>query len=40
VYFALQDWFDIDTANVFNLLFAADKRQNSRRAHLLRIEQF
>src|SRR5882757_2049747 len=36
-YLALQGWYDIDSAKVFNLLSAADKRQNTRRAHLLRL---
>jgi len=36
-YLALQGWYDIDSAKVFNLLSAADKRQNSRQAHPLRL---
>jgi hypothetical protein len=36
-YLALQGWYDIDSAKVFNLLSAADKRRNTRRAHLLRL---
>jgi hypothetical protein len=35
---ALQGWYDIDSAKVFNLLSAADKRQNTRRAHLLLLQ--
>jgi len=35
---ALQGWYDIDSAEVFNLLSAADKRQNTGRAHLLRVQ--
>jgi hypothetical protein len=38
-YLALQGWYDIDSAKVFNLLSAADKWQNTRRAHLLRLQQ-
>jgi len=37
-YLALQGWYDIDLAKVFNLLSAADKRRNTRRAHLLRLK--
>jgi len=37
-YVALQGWYDIDLAKVFNLLSAADKRLNARRAHLLRLQ--
>ena len=33
---ALQGWYDIDWAKVFNLLYATDKQRNTRRAHLLR----
>jgi len=35
---ALQGWYDIDSAKVFNLLSAADKRRNTRRAHPLRVQ--
>jgi len=35
---ALQGWYDIDSAKVFNLLSATDKLRNTRRAHLLRIQ--
>jgi len=35
-YLALQGWYNIDSAKVFNLLSAANPRQNTRRAHLLR----
>jgi hypothetical protein len=38
-YLALQGWYDIDSANVFNLLSAADKRRSIYRAHLLRLQQ-
>jgi len=36
-YLALQGWYDIDSAKVFNLLSAADDRRNTRQAHLLRL---
>jgi hypothetical protein len=36
-YLALEGWYDIDCAKVFNLLSAADKHQNTRRPHLLRL---
>jgi len=36
-YLALQGWHDINSARVFNLLSAANKRRNMRRAHLLRL---
>jgi hypothetical protein len=36
-YHSLQDWYDVDSAEVFNLLSAANKRQNTRQAHLLRL---
>jgi len=36
-YLALQGWYDIDSAKVFNLLSAANKRRNTRRAHLLHL---
>jgi hypothetical protein len=36
-YLALQGWYDIDSAKVFNLLSAADKWRNTRRAHLFRL---
>jgi len=35
-YLALQGRYDIDSAKVFNLLSAIDKRQSTHRAHLLR----
>jgi hypothetical protein len=38
-YLALQGWYDIDSANVFNLLSAADKWRSIYRAHLLRLQQ-
>jgi hypothetical protein len=34
-YLALEGWYDIDNAKVFNILFATDKRRLTRRAHLL-----
>jgi len=34
-YLALQGWYDIDSAKVFNLLSANDKWWNTRRAHIL-----
>jgi hypothetical protein len=37
-YLALQGWYDIDLANIFNLLSATDKRQNTPRAHLLHLQ--
>jgi hypothetical protein len=37
-YLALKGWYDIDSANVVNLLFATDKQQSTRRAHLLRLQ--
>jgi len=36
-YLTHQGWNDIDSANVANLQSAADKRRNTRRAHLLRL---
>jgi len=37
-YLALQGWYKIDSAQVFNLLSAGNKRRNTRRAHLLRLQ--
>jgi len=37
-YLALEGWYDIDSAEVFNLLSATDKRRSTRRAHLLRLQ--
>jgi len=37
-YLALQGWYDIDSAKVFNLLSAPDKRRSTPRAHLLRLQ--
>src|SRR5258705_95465 len=34
-YLARQGWYDIDSAKVFNILSAADKWQNTHRAHHL-----
>jgi len=36
-YLALQGWYDIGSAKVFNLQSAANKRRNRRRAHHLRL---
>jgi hypothetical protein len=38
-YLALQGWYNIDSAKVFNLLSAADKWEITHRAHLLRLQQ-
>jgi hypothetical protein len=35
---ALEGWYGIDTAKVFNLLSATDKRRSIRRAHLSRFQ--
>jgi hypothetical protein len=35
LYLALQGWYDIDSATVFNLLSATDKRRSTRRADLV-----
>jgi len=37
-YLALQGWYDIDSAKVFNILSATDKRRSTRRAHLLHLQ--
>jgi len=37
-YFALQGWYDIDSAKVFNILSATDELWNTRRAHLLHLQ--
>jgi len=37
-YLALQGWYDIESAKVLNLLSAANKPRNTRRAHLLRLQ--
>ena len=37
---ALDGWYDIDPAQVFNLMSATDKRRSTRRAHLLRLQTF
>ena len=34
-YCALEGWYDVDSAKVFNLMSATDKRQSTCRAHLL-----
>jgi hypothetical protein len=39
-YVALQGWYVIDSATVFNLHSVADRRQNTRRAHLLRLHHY
>ena len=35
---ALQGWYDIDSAKVFNLLSATDNRRSTHGAHLLRLQ--
>jgi hypothetical protein len=35
---ALEGWYDIDSAKVFNLMSATNNRQSTRRAHLLGLE--
>ena len=37
-YLALQGWYDIDYATVYNLLFATDKKRSTHRAHLIRLQ--
>jgi hypothetical protein len=37
-YLALEGGYDIDSANVFNLLSATDKQRSTRRAHLLHLQ--
>jgi len=37
-YLALQGWYNIDSAKVFHLLSATDKRRSKLRAHLLRLQ--
>jgi len=37
-YLALQGWYDIDSAKVFNLLSATNQRRSTCRAHLLRLQ--
>jgi len=37
-YLAPHCWYDIDSAKVFNLLWGADTRRNTRRAHLLHLQ--
>jgi len=37
-HFALQGWYDIDSAKVFNLLSATDKQRNTYRSPLLRLQ--
>jgi len=39
-YLALQGWYDIDSSKVFNLLSAAEKRQNTRQAYLLHLHHW
>jgi hypothetical protein len=39
-YLALQGWYEIDSANIFNLLSASDKRQISTSAHLLYLQHW
>jgi len=37
-YLALEGWYDIDSANVLNLLSATNKQRSPWRAHLLRLQ--
>jgi len=37
-YLALEGWYDVDSAKVFNLLSATDTGRSTRRAHLLRFQ--
>jgi len=37
-YLALQGWYNIDCANVFNLLSTTEKRLSTRRAHFVRLQ--
>jgi hypothetical protein len=37
-YLALEGWYNIYSAKVFNLLSATDKRRTTRRAHLLHLQ--
>ena len=37
-YLALEGWYDVDSANVFNLLSTTDKWRSTNRAHLLRVQ--
>jgi len=37
-YVAVQGWYDIDSAKVFNLLSAANKQQNTSSAHLIHLQ--
>jgi hypothetical protein len=37
-YLALEGWYNIDSAKDFYLMSAADKRQSTRRAHLLNLQ--
>jgi hypothetical protein len=37
-YLALQDWYDIDLAKVFNVLYATDQWRSTCSAHLLRLQ--
>jgi len=38
-YLALEGWYDVDSANVFNLLSATDKQRSTRRVNLLRLQK-
>jgi len=38
-YLALQDWYNINSANVFNLLSTANEQQNTSRAHPLNLQR-
>jgi hypothetical protein len=37
-YLALEGWYDVESAKVFNILSATDKRRSTCRAHLLRLQ--
>jgi hypothetical protein len=37
-YLALEGWYDVDSAKVFNQLSATDKQRSTRKAHLLRLQ--
>jgi len=37
-YLALEGWYNVDSAKVFNLLSTTDKRRSTCRAHLLRLQ--
>ena len=37
-YLALEGWYDVDSANVFNILSTTNKWRTTRRAHQLRLQ--